>query len=163
MKSLKSARALAASLSVLAFGALAASPAQAFDEVHWTWTKDVTENVDIDVYIDVDVESTGLVEIEKLQIFFGSVKADSEIGHVTNNQPEAGDGGTTGLINETFQIITSTDDENDPSDVLPGSDLSNGLTLKLTDGTLDEGSDVLTLNFTLTGEADIIRPVRSMP
>jgi len=86
MKTLKSVRTLAASLGVLAVGALAASPAQAFDKVDWNWTKYVNEKVDIDVYIDVDVESTGLVEIEKLQIFLGNVTAYSHVSHIYNNQ-----------------------------------------------------------------------------
>jgi hypothetical protein len=85
MKALKSARTLAASLGVLAVGALAASPAMAFDDVDWDWKKDVREKVDIDVYIDVDVESTGLVEVEKLQIFLGDVKAESYVHDIDNN------------------------------------------------------------------------------
>jgi hypothetical protein len=76
---------LAASLGVLAVGALAASPAMAFDDVDWDWKKDVREKVDIDVYIDVDVESTGLVEVEKLQIFLGDVKAESYVHDIDNN------------------------------------------------------------------------------
>lgn len=85
MKALKSARTLAASLGVLAVGALAASPAQAFDDIDWDWKKDVNEKVDIDVYIDVDVESTGLVEVEKLQIFLGDATATATVEHIYNN------------------------------------------------------------------------------
>ena len=85
MKALKSARTLAASLGVLAVGALAATPAQAFDDIDWDWKKDVNEKVDIDVYIDVDVESTGLVEVEKLQIFLGDAKATATVEHIYNN------------------------------------------------------------------------------
>jgi hypothetical protein len=81
---------LAASLGVLAFGALAATPAMAFDNVNWSWKKDVNEKVDIDVYIDVDVESTGLVEVEKLQIFLGNVSAESSVYGVVNIQPDVG-------------------------------------------------------------------------
>ena len=84
MKSLLSARTLAASLGVLMVGALAA-PAMAFDDVDWNWKKRVKENVDIDVYIDVDVESTGLVELENLQIFLGTVKAESYVHDIDNN------------------------------------------------------------------------------
>lgn len=86
MTALKSVRTLAASLGVLAIGAMAASPAMAFDKVDWEWTKDITEKVDIDVYIDVDVESTGLVEVEKLQIFLGNVSAYSHVSHIYNDQ-----------------------------------------------------------------------------
>lgn len=89
MKTLKSARILAASLGVLAVGAMA-SPAMAFDNVNWSWKKDVNEKVDIDVYIDVDVESTGLVEVEKLQIFLGNVNAESSVYGVLNVQPDVG-------------------------------------------------------------------------
>jgi len=86
MKALKSARTLAASLGVLAIGALAATPAMAFDDVDWDWTKDVKEYVDIDVDIDIDLESTGLVEIEKLQIFLGNVYASSTVHDIDNVQ-----------------------------------------------------------------------------
>ena len=90
MTALQSARTLAASLGVLAVAAMAATPAQAFDNVNWSWKKDVNENVDIDVYIDVDVESTGLVEVEKLQIFLGNVNASSSVYGVKNVQPDIG-------------------------------------------------------------------------
>jgi hypothetical protein len=62
----------------------------AFDNVNWSWKKDVNEKVDIDVYIDVDVESTGLVEVEKLQIFLGNVSAESSVYKVDNIQPDVG-------------------------------------------------------------------------
>jgi len=86
MTALKSARTLAASLGVLAIGALAATPAMAFDDVDWDWTKDVKEYVDIDVDIDIDLEATGLVEIEKLQIFLGNVYASSTVHDIENIQ-----------------------------------------------------------------------------
>jgi len=86
MTALKSVRTLAASLGVLAIGAMAASPAMAFDDVDWDWHKDVKETVDIDVDIDIDLESTGLVEIEKLQIFLGNVTASSTVHDINNIQ-----------------------------------------------------------------------------
>ena len=85
MKALKDARAMAASLVVLAAASFATSPAMAFDNVEWNWQNDVKESVDVDVYIDVDVESTGLVQIEKLQVFLGDVKAESYVSHIYNN------------------------------------------------------------------------------
>jgi hypothetical protein len=89
MKTLKSARVLAASLGVLAVGAMA-TPAMAFDNVEWSWKKTVNERVDIDVDIDIDLKSTGLVEVEKLQIFFGNVTATSNVHNVQNNQYDPG-------------------------------------------------------------------------
>jgi hypothetical protein len=67
-----------------------ASPAMAFDNVNWSWTKDVREHVDIDVDIDIDIKSTGLVEVEKLQIFFGNVTAESNVHDINNYQYNPG-------------------------------------------------------------------------
>ncbi|MEQ1754191.1 MAG: hypothetical protein ABL973_08650 [Micropepsaceae bacterium] len=85
MKTLKNVRAMAASLGVLAMGAVAVSPAMAFDNVEWNWKNDTKQHTDIDVDVNVDVESTGLVQIEKLQIFLGDVKASSYVSHIYNN------------------------------------------------------------------------------
>ena len=62
----------------------------AFDNVRWSWYKDVREHVDIDVDIDIDVKSTGLVEVEKLQIFFGNVTAESNVHGIHNYQYDPG-------------------------------------------------------------------------
>lgn len=85
MKAMKDARTMAASLLVLAAASFGTSPAMAFDNVEWNWQNDVKEKVDIDVYLDVDVESTGLVQIEKLQVFLGDVKAQSYVSHIYND------------------------------------------------------------------------------
>lgn len=85
MKALKSARTLAASLGVLAIGAMAASPAMAFDNVEWNWQNDTKEKVDIDVDIDINVDPTGLVQVEKLQIWLGDVTATNTVSHIYNN------------------------------------------------------------------------------
>ncbi|NOT40172.1 MAG: hypothetical protein HOP13_06745 [Alphaproteobacteria bacterium] len=89
MKTLKSARILAASLGVLAVGAMA-TPAMAFDNVDWTWNKKITQNEYINVYIDLDVDTTGLVEVEKLQIFLGNVDAQSTVSNIYNTQDQDG-------------------------------------------------------------------------
>jgi len=92
MTALKSARILAASLGVLAFGALAATPAMAFDNLEWNWQKDVKEKVDIYVDVDIYLKPTGLVEIEKLQIFLGDVTATNYVAYIYNEPfyPDAG-------------------------------------------------------------------------
>ena len=89
MKTLKSVRVLAASLGVLAIGAMA-SPAMAFDNVDWTWNKTITQNEHINVWIDLDVDTTGLVEVEKLQIFLGNVNAQSTVSNIYNYQDQDG-------------------------------------------------------------------------
>lgn len=89
MKTLKSARVLAASLGVLAVGAMA-TPAMAFDNVDWTWNKKITQNEYINVYINLNVDTTGLVEVEKLQIFLGNLSAQSTVSHIYNSQDQDG-------------------------------------------------------------------------
>jgi hypothetical protein len=93
MKALKSARTLAASLGVLAFGALAATPAMAFDNVHWSWTKHVNEWVNINACIHLNVDISGMVEVEKLQIFLGDATADSTVHNIYNTPFYLGSGG----------------------------------------------------------------------
>lgn len=85
MKTLKEVRTVAASLAVLAGVALSSSSAMAFDNVEWNWQKDVRENMDVDVYVDVDVESTGIVQLEKLQIFLGDAEASSHVSNIDND------------------------------------------------------------------------------
>lgn len=54
----------------------AANPANAFDELNWTWNKTVDEAVVIDVNIASDILPEGHVEIEKEQIMNGDVRAE---------------------------------------------------------------------------------------
>lgn len=91
MKALKSARTLAASLGVLAIGALAASPAMAFDNLEWNWQKDIEQKEKIDVKIDLDIDITGMVEVEKLQIFLGDAEAESLVHKIYNDPTPEGD------------------------------------------------------------------------
>src|ERR1051325_5164043 len=81
-------------VSTLALGMFAAAPATAFDDVDWTWTATVTETVTKDVIINIDIEPTGMVMLEDLQIQIGDVTATSTVNGVYNNQPTGGtDGG----------------------------------------------------------------------
>jgi len=89
MKTLKSARILAASMAVLAVGAMA-TPAMAFDNVDWSWKKTIEQREYINVWIDLNVDTTGLVEVEKLQIFLGNLDAQSTVSHVYNSQDQDG-------------------------------------------------------------------------
>jgi hypothetical protein len=107
MKALKSARTLAASLGVLAVGALAATPAMAFDKVDWDWEKDIHEEVDIDADIDLDVDITGMVEVEKLQIFLGTVNAESKVHDLTNNQYDRDNYFDSLFIKDGYEIPTA--------------------------------------------------------
>ncbi|MGB5950228.1 MAG: hypothetical protein WBG82_12980 [Parvibaculum sp.] len=79
--------------ALLAFSAV--SSASAFDRVHWSWYQKVHEHVDIDIDIDPAVfDPTGIVDLEKLQVFIGDVKAVSVVKDVNNYQPSEGTNGT---------------------------------------------------------------------
>lgn len=93
MKALKSARIVAASLGVLAFGAMAATPAMAFDKVGWSWKANVNEWVNINACIHLNVDISGMVQVEKLQIFLGDAKAESTVHDITNTPFYPGAGG----------------------------------------------------------------------
>src|SRR5258705_236033 len=81
-------RLMTALFSALVLSAFASTSAFAFDGVNWTWDKKVREHVDIWVDINVCVDPTGLVEVEKLQIFLGNVEATSKVAFVNNTLAE---------------------------------------------------------------------------
>src|ERR1700682_4449970 len=85
MNRLKHARTLAVSLGVLAFGAMVgASPAMAFNDVNWEWETEINSNINVNVCINLKVDITGMVQVEKLQIFLGNVEAESTVSDITN-------------------------------------------------------------------------------
>jgi len=57
----------------------------AFDKVDWTWTVRKIQHEYVDVDVNIDINATGLVQIEKLQIFLGNVKAEAYVSHVYND------------------------------------------------------------------------------
>lgn len=85
-------------VSTLALGMFAAAPAKAFDEVNWTWNATVNERVVKLVNIDINIEPTGMVMLEDLQIQIGDVTATSTVFGIDNNQPAGEDGGGGGPI-----------------------------------------------------------------
>ncbi|WP_366653561.1 hypothetical protein [Fodinicurvata sp. EGI_FJ10296] len=91
-----------AGASVAALGlALAAAPATAFDEVGWGWDAEVTTNVDLDWSFNNEFDPTELDNlgmVEDLQIFVGSVDAESKVSDVENNQPMGEGEGDPGII-----------------------------------------------------------------
>jgi len=83
-------RLMTALLTAVAVTAFSAAPASAFDGVNWTWEKDVREHVNIWVNINVCNDPTGLVEIEKLQIFLGDATAYSKVAFVNVDMYDPG-------------------------------------------------------------------------
>jgi hypothetical protein len=64
--------------------------------VDWEWHKNIQEDWDIDVTIDIDLVPTGIVQIEKLQMHFGDVNSFAKVFGIDNNPPAEGD--ENGLI-----------------------------------------------------------------
>lgn len=157
MKISKTLLLASASVMVLGFGA---TSAKAFDDVDWEWNKTVTSVENITINVDDTFDISGLVEIEKIQMNIGDVTATSVVLGVSNDAPVVGNGeGGTVLIDETFTFVTTTNDDVDPSVVLPvGPTAGNGegpLQGELLGDTLDEGSDQLVLTFRAFGEVTV--------
>jgi hypothetical protein len=146
-------RLLLATATIAAMG-MASEKAMAFDTVNWEWNLLLTENINKDVNVAIDVAPTGLLNLEKTQIHVGDLSATSTVTNIENNPPEEVAGGPI-QIEDFFHIETTTDDSTDPNTIAPapgvfGSDLE--LQAELLGGTLDEGTDVLNMDFRVFGE-----------
>ena len=148
----------AAAIGMIAGGA---GSAWAFDDVVWSWDKDVTETVTIDILVDADLEPTGLTQLEKLQIHVGDVTATSSVSNIRNNQPDPGSDGGAVMIEETFTFETIAEEDLDP-EIQPagpndGTDLGNGIVAVFDGGNMEEGDgpDPTTLTFSISGEVDV--------
>jgi len=129
-----------------------AGSAMAFDTVNWTWNKEIRERINIDGNISFDLNPTGWVELEKLQLFIGDASATSTVNSIYNNQPSSGGDGT---VSFTVDWTGTSDDSTDPStfgtgvlgagDATLSGDLSGSGSLQ---GTLDEGDDAMQLSAT---------------
>lgn len=73
-----------------------AFPAQAFNQVNWTWDAHINEEITKTVTITIELEPTGLVMLEDLQVLIGDVTATSYVSNIYNYQPtDEENGGTT--------------------------------------------------------------------
>ena len=80
---------LLAGASAVAMG-LATTQASAFEEVDWDWYANIYEKVLIKVKIDPEFDPSGLVQVEKLQIFVGDVKANAWVDAVLHKPAAPG-------------------------------------------------------------------------
>lgn len=80
---------LLAGASAVAMG-LISNQASAFEKVDWDWYARIYEKVLIKVKIDPHFDPSGLVQVEKLQIFVGDVKADAFVGAVIHKPAAPG-------------------------------------------------------------------------
>jgi len=134
--------------SALTFG----SSAFAFDNVDWNWNQNVNTNVNVNANVTTNIDPTGLVDLEKLQLMIGDVNATSTVDGVYNNQPTQGG---DGAISFTVSWAGTQDDGPNPSvfgtGVLSGPQASLGGDLSGSgdiSGTLDEGTDAMQLSAT---------------
>ena len=106
--------------SALTFG----SSAFAFDNVDWNWNQNVNTNVNVNANVATNIDPTGLVDLEKLQLMIGDVSATSTVDGVYNNQPtQAGDGTVSFDVNWSGPYDPITGDFSSPPATL-GGDLS---------------------------------------
>jgi hypothetical protein len=149
-----------------------AGSASACDVVNWQWNKTVEETIFIDIRILNDLAPTGLVEIEKLQMYFGDVKAEAKVKDIQNNPPGGVEG--DGSFSERFNVVLNytdgdggdaTESENNP--ILPEGNPnltaitpvgSSGITLALVDqggtnplGEVDEISELVRFQLDVSG------------
>jgi hypothetical protein len=149
---------LLASASIVMLGMGVSSKAQAFDDVDWSWNKDVNQVENININVRDTFDWSGLVEVEKIQANIGDVSATSRVANIKNNPPA--EGGSSGPIsvNETFTFQVPYEDATDPDTILPSGPIagSNGqLEASILSGEVDEGVDIISdLVFQVTGEFD---------
>ena len=103
--------------------ALSAGPALAFDDLDWSWTKNIRQFEKIDGKTHWDFFPSGNVEIEKLQIFIGTLDSNASLGTFVNNQPT--DGGGTTSLSTTLNIQGTWDANKTNSNLTPGTQTFN--------------------------------------
>lgn len=144
----------ATALTAMTMGA----PAFAFEEVDWTWNNDVNETIDINVTINDTLDPQGLVQVEKLQVHFGDVKANAEVSGI-HNTPAIPNSGGVATVDETFVFTGTGDQVPDPTEfpeTIGVGDGSSGLTAVLTPpSTYDEGDQGFSFQVNVTGEVDV--------
>ncbi|MFZ4761772.1 MAG: hypothetical protein ACOYK8_03030 [Alphaproteobacteria bacterium] len=153
----KTLMATAAVLSMV----LVSGQAMAFDNVSWDWNSTVTQSIAEDINITVDANPSGIVNIEKLQLQIGDVTANSNVSGFQNNA--FSDGTTTSgpfvvSMNDNFTISTITNDTTDPSTINPSAPVfgsNHQLQSEILNGTLDKGSNILTINYHVFGDVTV--------
>jgi len=142
-------------VAAIAMFAGTTTAAYAFDEVDWSWNKDVEELVDIDIVINDEFDPTGLTQIEKLQIQVGDVTATSSVDGITNNQPN--DAGGVASVDETFTFTGNYDGP--PTDNVVGLPLAAAggveLDAHVTAGTIDENMEAFEFEVQVTGDVAV--------
>jgi len=89
---------LLAGVSAAAIVLTMAPAAHAFDTVDWRWDAAITEVVEKNVTINIDIAPTGMTMLESLQAHIGSVTATSTVTDINNTQPNTVGGEVDGGV-----------------------------------------------------------------
>lgn len=144
-----------ASASVMVLGLGAPSTANAFESVEWNWNNDVNSTVDINVDVDNQLDVSGLVQIEKIQMNIGDVTATSVVNGVSNNPPGALDGTATGTFTAPIDL-TADVDSNAPNNPITAVNINGGdLTASNGQGNVDENANQVNMQFDLSGTVEV--------
>ena len=144
-----------ASASVMVLGLGAPSTANAFENVEWNWNNDVNSTVDINVDVEDQLDVSGLVQIEKIQMNVGDVNATSIVNGVSNNPPGALDGTATGTFTAPIDL-TADVDSNAPNNPITAVNINGGeLTASNGQGNVDENANEVNLQFDLSGNVEV--------
>jgi len=144
-----------ASASVMVLGLGAPSTANAFENVEWNWNNDVNSTVDIDIDVANQLDVSGLVQIEKIQMNIGDVNAESIVNGVSNNPPGALDGTATGTFTAPIDL-TADVDSNAPNNPITAVNINGGdLTASNGQGNVDENANEVNLQFDLSGTVEV--------
>lgn len=144
-----------AAVALLGVGA-APKQAMAFDEVNWNWESTITENLNEEIAVNIDVAPSGLTQIEKMQLNIGDVTATSTVSNVINTPPgEEGpaEGPTPGPTTVTLDLKALYDDNvaNNPiTSVELLNNEENDFDLSNATGYVDNNAEELYLTFDLT-------------
>ena len=144
-----------ASASVMVLGLGAPSTASAFDDVDWNWNNDVNSTVDIDIDVANQLDVSGLVQVEKIQMNIGDVNATSIVNGVSNNPPGALDGTATGTFTAPIDL-TADVDSNAPNNPITAVNINGGdLAASNGQGNVDENANEVNLQFDLSGTVEV--------
>lgn len=78
---------LLSAVSVVALGVAFAAPAQAFDNVHWSWNHNTYTDLDAFFDINVDFINWGLTQTERLQVMAGNMNAFADGSYASYSVP----------------------------------------------------------------------------
>ncbi len=131
-----------------------AGSALAFDTVNWDWQNVTLENVAVDGQINLNLDPTGLVQLEKMQVFIGDAIASSDVHNINNIQPTPASDGKA-----SFTVSWAGTENDQPNPSVFGTGILGGPQATLSgdltgsgdiSGTVDEGTDAMQLSATFT-------------